>query len=162
MLFLISQNLSLHSEVLQCACVLLGCYLKLKELNTYIEYTNVSVYNTTIYFIYIKWYIDRATCFDLHWVILKPSKKADPRLHIYFTETHCGIPNAVSVWDPLLHLVVILFPHINEDARSKSLQIPVRKLSELPYSIVNDLGCIKLQKLSVLRTLKTEESKPEN
>jgi type II restriction/modification system DNA methylase subunit YeeA len=27
---------------------------------------NVSAYNTTIYFIYIKWYIDRATCFDLH------------------------------------------------------------------------------------------------
>jgi hypothetical protein len=44
-----------------------------------LEYTNVSVYNTTIYFKYIKWYIDRATCFDLHWVILRPSKKADPR-----------------------------------------------------------------------------------
>jgi hypothetical protein len=60
----------------------------------YIEYTNVSVYNTTIYFKYIKLYIDRATCFDLHWVILRPSKKVDPRLHICFTETRCGIPNA--------------------------------------------------------------------
>jgi len=35
---------------------------------SYIECTNVSVYNTTIYFIYIKQYIDSATCFDLHWV----------------------------------------------------------------------------------------------
>jgi hypothetical protein len=61
---------------------------------TYIEYTNVSVSNTTIYFTYIKQYIDGATCFDLHWVILGPSKKTDPRLHICFTETYCGIPNA--------------------------------------------------------------------
>jgi hypothetical protein len=62
--------------------------------NSSTEYTNVSLYNTTIYFIYIKWYIDRATCFDLHWIILRPSKKADPRLHICSTETHSGIPNA--------------------------------------------------------------------
>ena len=55
---------------------------------------NVSVYNTTIYFIYIKQYVDRATYFDLHWFILRPSKKTDPRLYICFTETQCGIPNA--------------------------------------------------------------------
>ena len=65
-----------------------------RSVLTHIEYTNVSVYNTTIYFIYIKYYIDGATCFDFHWVILRPSKKTDPRLHICFTETHCGIPNA--------------------------------------------------------------------
>ena len=35
-----------------------------------------------------------ATCFDLHWVILMPSKKTDPRLHRFFIKTHCGIPNA--------------------------------------------------------------------
>jgi hypothetical protein len=34
----------------------------------------VSVYNTTIYFLSIKWYIDRATCFDLHWVKESRSK----------------------------------------------------------------------------------------
>jgi len=54
----------------------------------------MSVYNTTIYFIYFKKYIVRATCFDLHWVILRPSKKTDPRLHRFITKTHFGIPNA--------------------------------------------------------------------
>ena len=32
--------------------------------------------------------------FRPQWVILRPSKKTDPKLHICFTETHCGIPNA--------------------------------------------------------------------
>ena len=32
--------------------------------------------------------------FRPHWVILRPSKKTDPILHVCFTETHCGIPNA--------------------------------------------------------------------
>jgi len=40
----------------------------------YIEYTNVSVYNTTVHFIYIKivYYQSILTCFDLHWVIFRP------------------------------------------------------------------------------------------
>ena len=42
---------------------------------TYIEYMNVSVYNTTIYFIYIKYYIDRATCFDLTGSSSGPQRK---------------------------------------------------------------------------------------
>ena len=41
----------------------------------------------------MKQYIDGAICFDLHWVILRPSKKTDPILHICFTETNCRIPN---------------------------------------------------------------------
>ena len=32
--------------------------------------------------------------FRPHWVIFRPSKKTDPVLHVCFTETHCGIPNA--------------------------------------------------------------------
>ena len=32
--------------------------------------------------------------FRPHWVILRPSKKTDPILHVCFTERHCGIPNA--------------------------------------------------------------------
>jgi len=48
----------------------------------YIEYTNLSVYNTTIYFIYIKYN------FDLHWVILRPSKKTDSR---FFKENRSKI-----------------------------------------------------------------------
>ena len=32
----------------------------------------------------LKSYIVRATCFDLHWVILRPSKKTDPRLNRFF------------------------------------------------------------------------------
>ena len=35
--------------------------------------------------------------FRPQWVILRPSKKTDPRLHICFTETHCGIPNASRI-----------------------------------------------------------------
>jgi len=45
----------------------------------------------------LKWYIVRVTCFNLYWVILRPSKKTDPRLHRFFTKTHYGIPNAHSV-----------------------------------------------------------------
>ena len=29
--------------------------------------------------------------FRPHWVILRPSKKTDPILHVCFTETHCGM-----------------------------------------------------------------------
>jgi len=53
--------------------------LLIRLIMKYIEYTNVSVYNT-IYFLYIKWYIVRVTCFDLHWVIFRPSRK--PRFMI--------------------------------------------------------------------------------
>ena len=51
--------------------------------------------------------------FRPHWVILRPSKKTDPILHVCFTETHCGIPNAHRIWDPTMrfrktYLYVIL------------------------------------------------------
>ena len=58
----------------------------------FIEYTNVSVYNTKIYFIYIKYYIDRATCFGLHWVILRPLKENRSNI------TYMFYGNAL--WDP--------------------------------------------------------------
>jgi len=34
-----------------------------------------------------------------------------------------GLQDAAAIKKPLLHLVGILFPHINEDARSKSQEI---------------------------------------
>ena len=52
-----------------------------KYRNIYIEYSNVSVYNTTIYFIYFKIVHRQGDMFRLHWVILRPSKKTDPKLH---------------------------------------------------------------------------------
>jgi len=36
--------------------------------------------------------IVRATCFDLYWVIYRPSGKTDPRT--VYISMHCGIPNA--------------------------------------------------------------------
>ena len=35
-----------------------------------------------------------AACFDLHWVIFRPSKKTDSRLHRFFIKTYYGIPIA--------------------------------------------------------------------
>ena len=45
----------------------------------------------------LKWYVVRATCFDLHWVIFRPSKNTDPRLHRIFIKMYCGIPNAQKI-----------------------------------------------------------------
>ena len=40
------------------------------------------------------------TCLDLHWVVFRPSKKTNPRLHTFFVKTHCGIANVFAFWIP--------------------------------------------------------------
>jgi hypothetical protein len=55
-----------------------------------IKYTNVAVKNIINLFLYtIKYYIFRAKCFDPHCIILRPSKKTDPRTT--YVSMHCGM-----------------------------------------------------------------------
>ena len=79
--------------------------LKKKQIHDYIDFLQnkqifQSIKQKFISYI-LKYYIVRATCFDLHLVIFRTSKKTDTRLHNYFKKTHCGIPNAHSTFKTL-------------------------------------------------------------
>ena len=66
-----------------------------RSVLTYIEYTDMSVYNTTIYFIYFKIVYRQGDIFRPslgHPQALK--ENGSKTTYIFFTKTHCGIPNA--------------------------------------------------------------------
>ena len=79
-----------------CKSLLSSTFLCLlyRIIITYIEYTNVSVYYTTIYFLYIKIVYCQGDMFRPSLGHLQALKKHIQDYIDFFMKTHCGIPNA--------------------------------------------------------------------
>ena len=69
-----------------------------------------------------KQYIVRATCFDLHWVILRPSKKTEPRPNRFFYKNALWKSKNSSGYDKICTTILkVTPPYINNTQMCQSI-----------------------------------------